>query len=99
MKEQSNTQSMEERFKERFTYGVLYSASSDLSGGEGIDWRYPNMTPEDMLAFITSERELWKREIVEKIEQEIPDAWFPNGALHLKKRYLDKVLEIINSLK
>lgn len=45
-------QGWEEEFDERFTYGVVYSASSDLSGGKGIDWRYPKMTPEEMKSFI-----------------------------------------------
>ena len=32
----------EREFKEKFTYGVLYSASSDLSAGKGIHFKTEN---------------------------------------------------------
>lgn len=43
-----------EEFKKKFNYGVFYSGSSDLSAGEGIDWRYPKMIPDEVMDFILS---------------------------------------------
>jgi hypothetical protein len=30
--------------------------------------------------------------VVGEIENEIPNAWFPNSALHLKKRYMEDII-------
>lgn len=68
-----------EEFKKKFNYGVFYSGSSDLSAGEGIDWRYPKMTPDEVMDFILSalqtvreeERNRLGKEIVEALEKEI----------------------------
>ncbi len=38
-------------------------------------------------------------EIEEKVKEEMPLAWFPESALHLKKRYLDSVLSLLSAMK
>jgi hypothetical protein len=30
--------------------------------------------------------------VVGEIENEMPNAWFPNSALHLKKRYMEDII-------
>lgn len=35
------------------------------------------------------------QEKVEKIQKEMPDAWFPGGALELKKRYFETIITIL----
>lgn len=44
--------------------------------------------------------ELKERERITKaIENEMPTAWFPESALHLKKKFMETVLSVINNNK
>lgn len=60
----------EKEFDEKLTYGVVYSASSDLSSGKSIEMRYTD--PEPVKDFIRSlllqERRRVLQEVKEKLE-------------------------------
>lgn len=57
----------EKEFDEKLTYGVVYSASSDLSGGKGREMRFTS--PEPVKAFIRSLLLSDRTSIIEKLEE------------------------------
>jgi len=40
-----------------------------------------------------------EKEIVGEIEKTMPNAWFPQGALHMKKRFLEDLITLLTTPK
>lgn len=70
----SDIESIVAEFKEKFTYGVIYSASSDLSGGRGTNYKGDNAKPAiewltaKLTQFATQEKQK-REEMMKKIEE------------------------------
>lgn len=76
-----NTQSMEERFNER--YHRIKGVCANCALGEDCVYK-------SILAFITSERELWKREMVEGLKS------LKDGMYEGDKELLTKFINSLN---
>jgi hypothetical protein len=60
------------QFEEQFTYGVLHSASSDLTGGKGTHFKLDDAKPA--MAWLSQTLDEQKARFIEPLE----DALFPN---------------------
>lgn len=53
---------------------------------------------DEINELITKVRDQTLKESIDALEKEVPTAWFPNGALDLKRRWLQFSQNIIRSL-
>lgn len=50
-------------------------------------------------SLLLSERTALVERLIAEIDKEMPTAWFPNGALHLKRKYFEQVVSILTKTK
>jgi len=94
-----NKETLREEFNKEFAYGVILSASSDLSAGEDIGWRYPDIHPDKVSDWWLSKIEQIRKEDVERVRTEIQDIEVSYGEDSLREfkageRMRDCILEI-----
>ena len=62
-------------------------------------WQLHKKIDDVLSKEISSALEEQRKGFVEKIEKDMPTAWFPEGALHIKRRFLEEVLVKLSPTK
>lgn len=91
---QSFEERLREEFNKEFTYGVIYSASSDLSGGEGISFKNPNLHPDTVSKWWLSKLSEYKQSLKEEIEGMKEIEYFEKSRGY--NQCIEDILKLIN---